>query len=183
MPQCQRVRVNGEQCRRYAMKGKRTCYLHGGKAGMPPVHGRYSHSLPADLRERYEYFKSDPEILSLKPDVALARTFMERFMGGWEPGQVISAETGSELRQWGETISRIAERCHKILYGERYSITVQGLQAFVAQVADVVGRCIEESGIEREAADRLRVAISAGLADIHGAGNSLEAQAEAGAEG
>ena len=162
MVQCRaKSTTTGEQCRRHAMKhpeAKGLCYKHGGAKGSgvnweKPVqvkHARYSKSLPPDMAERYEYFKTDPDILSLKPDLALARTFLERFMATFVPGQPISADVGGELRAWSETISRVAERCNKILNGDKYSINVEGVQALTTRWAAIVAECID-SGLTGEA--------------------------------
>ena len=126
------------------------------------THGRYSKSLPADLRDRYEYFKTDPEILSLKPDLALARAFMERFFAGFVEGQPISAALGEELRKWHDTISKLAERCDKILNGERYTIRIDQLGAIIEQITDAVAAEVADPA--------LRAKIAARIAKIGGKG-------------
>ena len=142
---CQAHRTDGvTPCGNWAMKGKRVCRKHGAKGGGPIIHGRYSKSLPPDLTERYEYFKSDPLILDLRADLALARTFYERFMSTIVEGHGISAEIGEELRKWGDTISKVAERADKILHGERYTITVEGLATAAARQVDIVNTALEE---------------------------------------
>lgn len=139
----------GERCENWTMPGKAVCYAHGGTStGAPPTHGRYSKSLPPDLTERYEYFKSDPLILDLRADLALARTFYERFMSTIVDGHGISAELGDELRKWGETISKLAERADKILHGERYTITVEGLATAAARQVDIVMTALDEAECE-----------------------------------
>lgn len=77
---CQAWNPNqGRQCLSLAMKEKRVCYKHGGATpggiGSPNwKHGRYSRYVPTGLRERYEAEASDPELLALNDEIALARS-------------------------------------------------------------------------------------------------------------
>lgn len=150
---CTAHKTNGEPCKAPAMKGKRVCRVHGGKGGRPPTHARYSKSLPADLAERYEYFKTDPDILSLKPEIATARAFFERFANQLQEGQGLSAEVGGELRAWLDQIGRITERCDKILNGERYTLRIDQVDLLKRQILDVIERCVSDPA-EREAIGR-----------------------------
>ncbi len=145
MSQCTaKSKRTGERCQRPAIEGKSVCYHHGGKStGRPTTHARYSKSLPPKLTERYEYFKTDPDILNLKSDLALARTMMESFMSTIGEAQTVSAETGGEMRAWLDQVSKVAERCHKILHGETYTLTVENAQALVARWCDIVNTHID----------------------------------------
>lgn len=153
---CTAHKTNGEPCKAPAMKGKRVCRVHGGKGGRPPTHARYSKSLPADLAERYEYFKSDPEILSLKPEIATARAFFERFANQLQEGQGLSAEMGGELRAWLDQIGRITERCDKILNGERYTINIGALGALIEQIYECVAAEVGDKAVLARIAERLK---------------------------
>jgi hypothetical protein len=108
------------------------------------------------LAERYEHFKSDPDILSLIPEIALLRTHLERFMHTYTERQPVSAEIGEEMRAWGETLSRVCERANKILYGEQYTLTVQGFNALLAQVCAVINEEIPDAVLRERIAERLR---------------------------
>jgi hypothetical protein len=171
MVQCRaKSKQSGERCKRSACVGKDLCFMHGGapKSGVnweKPVqvkHARYSKSLPKDLVERYEYFKSDPEILSLKPEIATARAFFERFSRQLVEGQGLSAEVGGELRAWLDQIGRITERCDKILNGERYTIRIDQLGALIEQITDAVAAEVSDPAT--------RAAIAARIAKIGGKG-------------
>lgn len=72
---------SGQQCRRKAMIGKEVCMIHGGKSprGMESPHfktGRYSNDAPARLNARYLAGLEDPELTSLRDEIAMvdART-------------------------------------------------------------------------------------------------------------
>ena len=178
MPQCQaRSKRTGERCQRPAtVHDGRYCYYHGGAKGSgvnpdKPVqitHGRYSKSLPTDLRDKYEYFKTDPEVFSLVPDIALLRAFLDKYLEPLrradEDGSKlpVDGKMREEIREFADAIGRLAERAHKIQHGETYTITVQGFQSLLARVADVVNSAIDEHGGSEE----LRAAIADGLARV-----------------
>lgn len=74
------ARSTGQPCQNAAMTNGR-CRLHGGKslsgvAAPAFKHGRYSKSLPTAIGERYQQALTDPELLSLRDEIALidART-------------------------------------------------------------------------------------------------------------
>jgi len=79
MPQCTaKAKSTGKRCRRYAVTGYTVCQVHGAGSpkqgrpgGRPIVHGRYSKRLPQKLVARYDEARVDPELLSLRDDVAL----------------------------------------------------------------------------------------------------------------
>lgn len=171
MPQCTaKSKQTGQRCKRGAADGYSVCYWHGGAPGSGLgkriyKHARYSHSLPKDLAERYEYFKSDPNLMSLKPEIALARAHFERFMGSFVEGQPISAAVGAELRAWHLCISQLAERCQRILYGDQYTVTVQGVAELTARWATVVGEVID-AVCDPETGGRLKAHLSDRLASV-----------------
>lgn len=72
---------SGERCKRAAMIGRDVCAMHGGKSprGMDSPHtktGRYSKDAPARLNARYLAGLEDPELCSLRDEIAMldART-------------------------------------------------------------------------------------------------------------
>ena len=79
-PRCQAWNRNqGRQCLGIAKTGKKVCHKHGGATpgGIGSVHwktGRYSKYVPTGLRDRYEAEASDPELLALNDEIALARS-------------------------------------------------------------------------------------------------------------
>lgn len=86
----------GQPCKARAVKGRDVCYHHGGKslegAALPQFkHGRYARSLPERLAERYHEAASDPELLSLREDVALLDTRLSQLIGRAESGESTEA--------------------------------------------------------------------------------------------
>ena len=63
-------------CQQRPVPGKTRCRLHGGASLLGPshpsfVHGRYSSDLPASLAARLQVGLADPELLSLRAEMAL----------------------------------------------------------------------------------------------------------------
>ena len=74
---CQaKAKSTQKKCNRWAMKGKKVCYVHGGPTpgGIASPHfktGRYSKQLPERLAERYQEALRDPELLALDEEISL----------------------------------------------------------------------------------------------------------------
>lgn len=174
---CTAHKTNGEPCKAKAMKGFTVCRVHGAKGGRPPKHARYSKCLPSDLRERYEYYKSDPQFLNLLNEIAVARALFDKFVSNFAAGSAMSAEEAETLGGFLERISRLVEKEHKRRYGEQYTINLDGLNAFVAQAVTIIGEAIDKHVTDAGTASRLKVEIAGGLANIRGAGDGVEATA------
>lgn len=70
-------RTTGEPCRRPPLAGRTRCRIHGGTALTGAAHPNYRHgqdtrlALPAPLRDLALAGMADPELLSLREDIAL----------------------------------------------------------------------------------------------------------------
>jgi hypothetical protein len=122
----------GGRCQVAGMANGR-CRKHGGKAGRPAVHGRYSLVHKQALREKAELFLSDPRPGDLTDELALARALLQ----GWldrSPNEP-DAETISltqtllrDIRQTVDTMNRIYERT---------ALTAAEVQYLKARIADL----------------------------------------------
>lgn len=70
----------GKPCQQPAMANGR-CKMHGGRAPTGPAngnykHGRYSQHLPPALQARYDAAEADPDLISLRADLALQHVRM-----------------------------------------------------------------------------------------------------------
>lgn len=96
MPQCTaKSKRSGVQCRNWGMPNG-TCRIHGGKTprgpGLPQfVDGRYSKDLPSHLAARYEQARTDPDLLSLRDQIALVDAFIGELVSQFSSGESISA--------------------------------------------------------------------------------------------
>lgn len=76
--QCTGHKKNGEPCRALAVTGKTKCRMHGGTStGRPITTGRHSKYQVVRLQARYEEALNDPELISVRDDIALAETFIQ----------------------------------------------------------------------------------------------------------
>jgi hypothetical protein len=92
----------GEPCQRWALAGRNRCRLHGGKTlvGTASANfrsGRYSRYLPGRLQERYEQAEADPELLSLKSEVALVDARLADLLSRVDTGE--SGQRWADLRR------------------------------------------------------------------------------------
>ncbi len=72
---------SGQQCRRAVTPGRSVCHYHGGSsprglAHPNTTHGRYSRDVPTRLISRYEQALADPELLSVRSDVAVLQALI-----------------------------------------------------------------------------------------------------------
>ncbi len=78
---------SGKRCANWAIKGRRTCRMHGGKSPRGRDHPSYKHglhtkSLPERYRARYGEHLVDDRVFSLDPEVALIQTRMDELLAG-----------------------------------------------------------------------------------------------------
>src|SRR5438067_9697369 len=84
---CGARRRDGGDCCQPAMKNGR-CRMHGGKtprglASPKTRSGRYSKDLPTRILARYQEAMQDPELLSVKHDVALLHSLIHDRLATW----------------------------------------------------------------------------------------------------
>lgn len=66
------------------------------------------------------------------------------------------------MLEHGIKIGKLIEIHSKVAFGEKYTLTVQGFEALLSRVADVINKAIDEHGGSEE----LRAAIADGLARV-----------------
>jgi hypothetical protein len=148
--QCKGHTRSGERCRRAAAPGFEVCYMHGAACvkspdnGRPIEHALYSQSVPPEWRERYEYFKTDPNYLSLKPEIALAQTNMDRFLDKCE-GMPFGREMREHLMAHVEQIGKLKEREAKRVYNQQVlaELVTQQVEQEIHLLEQVLGRHVD----------------------------------------
>lgn len=73
---CKMIRSNGERCKQPVRVGWTVCKYHGAgthdsPAGRPPVTGNYSKHLPTRYMHDFEEYLHDPNLLSMRKEMAL----------------------------------------------------------------------------------------------------------------
>jgi hypothetical protein len=81
-----------QRCRRHATPGMAVCRIHGGKTPKGPAlpqfrTGRYSKFLPARMAATYRAAAQDPELLSLRSEIALLDARIAELLGRVDTGE------------------------------------------------------------------------------------------------
>lgn len=142
--QCQaRSRVTGRRCRRWALRGRRTCQFHGGRSGgishrRKKLAGFYSKYLGPKLSERVAELmaKTHDEQVSLYEELAVARATACEAMALAQP--LFDPEKSSELKP------------------ETRALMVQTLNQAMNNVKELV---LAASRIEKDAEDKVSIKV------------------------
>jgi hypothetical protein len=131
-----------------APRANRRCNLHGGNSLSGPAsatwkHGRYSNLRPTKLRETYERQRTDPDLISLREEIALtdARIALVLDQINDEDGR---PSLWRELRRTIDQGRRLAETERKLLVSVHQSLTADQVIALVTQLVDVVARRVRD---------------------------------------
>lgn len=135
--------MNGRvRCSHFARQGSRYCYVHAKQEAKNPGRVRdFADAIPAELRPRFKQVLDDPELLSVRPDVALFRLRQEELLKRLETRE--SSETWDSLREaWSQfaAASRAAREAKES--GDAEGQARQ--QEKSASALQVVGRLITE---------------------------------------
>jgi hypothetical protein len=74
---CAKSKTTQKRCGQRVVPARRVCRYHGGLAGAPPIHGRYSQAL-GRFREAYEQARNDPSLLDLRETLALLDVVVQK---------------------------------------------------------------------------------------------------------
>lgn len=139
MPRCKAM-VKGSnpprQCQKQALKGTTVCASHGGKGALASIgtgngnyrHGRRSKYLKAELAERYEAAKGDPELLAFRDEIAVLDVLLDDALAS------IGHDAGAAARLWKQAHDHLIE----FEIGLRTRDTKKQQEAFV-KLREVVG--------------------------------------------
>ena len=93
---------DGRPCRQPAMRGKTVCKMHVGKSKSGMAHGNYKHGryskvLPVRLQRSYEQATNNPQLLSVRHDLAACEALLVEAFGRLDTGE--SGQVWSDLRE------------------------------------------------------------------------------------
>lgn len=158
-------KTTGQQCRQPAIKGSTKCHYHGGKTpkGIASPHfktGRYSRHLPAQLAERYEAALTDPDLISLRDEIALTDAEIGRALAILQdipPEFDDPKERSAWHREQGRTRTRIndlIEQRRKLVETERKRLvdlqqmmTAEQAMLFMSAIVNIVRRHVDDRDI------------------------------------
>lgn len=147
---------SGTECRRPAgwgteHVGEGRCKLHGGNAGRPIIHGRYSKHLPAQIRAKVETDTSDP--LDLLPELQVQRALFSEYLNRWQD-PVNPPETAIyAMVKWADDIGKMVERIVRMR--NESALTKAEVAFIVARIPDVVMRYVDEPVKQQQFIDEL----------------------------
>ena len=151
----------GTPCLHSPVRGRNRCHLHGGRTLVGPASGtwkdgRHSKYLPTGLRDRYAEARSDPELLSLRDDIALTDT---------RTGDVLSRlDAGESGERWA--------RLGRALFQLRQSVDADDV-AGTRSALDRFAGIIESGTADTEAWAELGVLIDQRRRLVEGEGKRL----------
>lgn len=133
--------------------GEGKCKLHGGMAGRPIEHGRYSVTRRAGLQDKYEHFLNDPAAGDLRSELALLRAILQGYLDGFDIYGPIEPVHISQVFEMVESIGRLVERIAKIL--ATTALTQAELQLLQVTLIDAIADFIPEPERQRAFVSRI----------------------------
>lgn len=122
--------------------GEGRCRKHGGNAGRPIIHGRYSLKHRASLQAKADEFLSDAAPSDLSSELALARALLQDYLERYNEGMPIPVEEIERIMGMIETISKLTERIMRML--QQTALTQAELELFVVTIADLVVKYVDD---------------------------------------
>lgn len=168
---CTAHKTNGTPCNAPAMKGTTVCRVHGG-AAVAKVrerslkHGGYARTVPSFLKETYEAYCADPDLMKLDKDIALARALFDRYLSNWESNQTVSADGVNHLTELLDRLSKLVERRTNIEHKSTYVVTHDKLIIWMTQLASMIQNGIQQYIPDAKQRDALNAHIRAGVAEL-----------------
>lgn len=95
--------------------GDGRCKMHGGNAGAPIKHGRYSVKHRQSLADKVSHFESDPAPYELDGELAMMRAIFDDYLSRFADGIPLPGHDVDRLMKMLESVSRQVERIMKIM--------------------------------------------------------------------
>lgn len=125
--------------------GKGRCKLHGGNAGAPIKHGRYSKVLPQKIQARLQLLEdSDP--LDLIEEVNIQRALFADYIARFDDAKLTASDI-QFMFNWLNDISRMVERIVKIR--NESALTAAEVAYLAARIPEVVTRYVDDTEKQR----------------------------------
>lgn len=150
---------SGEPCKGWAMENGR-CRMHGGgnpKGFAHPntVTGRYSKHLPTRAIAEFQQALHDPELLSLRNDIALIDVRLNELVREVGTDETPDKTTWSEIRYVIQDRRALVESERRRLIDMQQMITGQDAMLLVARLVDIISRHVTDPLARRAIAGEL----------------------------
>jgi hypothetical protein len=148
------------RCDNPAVTGWTVCRMHGARGGRPLTRGKYSRYVPSGLGQDIDRFLSDPRILSLQDNIAVADVHIQELLTGMSKFIEI-LERGLGLRdapmpsskeisfalQWEKSLKEwvgerrmLAAEERRLMESQSRMMSMDKVAVFIAVLADSVKR-------------------------------------------
>lgn len=160
-----KAKSTGKRCNNPAVKGRTVCRLHGGHAGRPIIHGRYSVEHRRSLAEKVQKFLEDPSPGDLTSELALMRALLQDFLGRYEDPLPMPVSAIDHAFGMIDQVSKLVERISRILNAT--ALTQVELHYLQVTLIDLLMRYIDDPNKRLAFVSELRKAtgISRGNSD------------------
>lgn len=147
---------DGSPCQRPAgwgtEKTRGRCKQHGGKAGRPPTHGRYSKAARESLAEKIEEAREQP-IEDIRDEVAVLRALLNDYLNDVA---TVDEEVVSDITKLATELRRAADTKSKM--DARASLTTRHVEYLQARFADILTEYVPDEKLDAAIRD-LRTSI------------------------
>src|SRR5690606_14036435 len=152
MAQCKaKSKRSGVRCKKDAVIGGEVCHIHGGKTpkGVDSpqyIHGRYSKTLPQQIRAKIETDASDP--LDLLPELQVQRALFSEYLNRFQDPISPPQEAIYALQKWADDIGKMVERIVRMK--NETALTKAEVAFIVARIPEVVSRYVDDPEKQRQ---------------------------------
>ena len=134
------------------------------------------YTMPENVAERFATFLENEEYLSLREELALARTLLQKHLDIWDAynQQVASLmEAGAvdvpkppiklaDLTACLTSIGNLMTKEHDLVYSPLNTVTIEAAAVFAISVADIVNRYVADKEARKAVSDAIRVLLTSG---------------------
>ena len=134
------------------------------------------YTMPENVSERFATFLENEEYLSLREELALARTLLQKHLDIWDAynQQVASLmEAGAvdvpkppiklaDLTACLTSIGNLMTKEHDLVYSPLNTVTIEAAAVFAISVADIVNRYVADKEARKAVSDAIRVLLTSG---------------------
>jgi hypothetical protein len=134
------VKSSGRRCQRRPAPGRSTCLKHGGRAGRPIIHGKYSKYPTKAIKDAIEEFQNDPDLRNLNDEVIILRALIANIAEN--DGLVGMDKEGNpmikHMTDLVDTLGKTIERSTKIETMEKGNLTLAQVDLMMRQVINIL---------------------------------------------
>jgi hypothetical protein len=137
---------SGEPCKGIPMANGR-CRMHGGNAGRPIIHGRYSKHIPAQIQAKIDDFK-DGDPFDLLDELSAQRALFAEYLGRFEGDYPLQEQNIDTMVRWLNQIGVMVERISKIR--NESALTAAEVQFLQVRAVDIALKYFPDDTAKQE---------------------------------